>query len=81
MASEERINEYKLRSKTVETYNGTFKWIYHYEDIPIKGLERVQNSMFAIVASYNLIILFGLIKENKTDLFSVINSIMFITLN
>ena len=42
---------------------------------------RVQNLMFTIVASYNLIRLFGIIKENKMDLFSVISSIRFIALN
>ena len=81
MASEEGIKEYKLRSKTVEAHNGTFKRIYHYDDIPITGLDRVQNLMFTIVASYNLIRLFSLIKENKMDLFSVISSIRFIALN
>ena len=81
MSSEEGIKEYKLRSKTVEAHNGTFKRIYHYDDIPITGLERVQNLMFTIVASYNLIRLFSLIKENKMDLFSVISSIRFIALN
>ena len=70
-----------MRSKTVEAYNGTFKRIYHYDDIPIIGLDRVQNLMFTIVASYNLIRLFSLIKENKMDLFSVISSIRFIALN
>ena len=80
MASEEGIKEYKLRSKTVEAHNGTFKRIYHYDDIPITGLERVQNLMFTIVASYNLIRLFNLIKINKMDLFSVISSIRFISL-
>ena len=81
MSSEEGIKEYKLRSKTVEAHNGTFKRIYHYDDIPITGLKRVQNLMFTIVASYNLIRLFSLIKENKMDLFSVISSIRFIALN
>ena len=81
MASEEGIKEYKLRSKTVEAHNRTFKRIYHYDDIPITGLERVQNLMFTIVASYNLIRLFSLIKENEMDLFSVISSIRFIALN
>ena len=80
MTSEEGIKEYKLRSKTVEAHNGTFKRIYHYDDIPITGLERVQNLMFTIVASYNLIRLFDLIKINKIDLFSVISSIRFISL-
>ena len=81
MATEEGIKEYKLRSKTVEAHNGTFKRIYHYDDIPITGLKRVQNLMFTIVASYNLIRLFSLIKENNIDLFTVINSIKFISLN
>ena len=52
-----------------------------YDDIPITGLKRVQNLMFTIVASYNLIRLFSLIKENNIDLFTVINSIKFISLN
>ena len=43
MASEEGKKEYKLRSKTVEVHNGTFKRAYHYDDIPITGLQRVQN--------------------------------------
>ena len=81
MTTEEGITEYKLRSKTVEAHNGTFKRIYHYDDIPITGLKRVQNLMFTIVASYNLIRLFSLIKENKLDLFSVISSIRFIALS
>jgi len=80
MASEEGKKEYKLRSKTVEAHNGTFKRVYHYDDIPITGLQRVQNLMFTIVASYNLIRLFNIIKENKIDLFSAISSIRFIAL-
>ena len=81
MSTKDGIKDYKLRSKTVEAHNGTFKRIYHYNDIPITGLKRVQNLMFTIVASYNLIRLFSLIKENKMDLFSVISSIRFIALN
>ena len=79
MSSEEGIKEYKLRSKTVEAHNGTFKRIYHYDGIPITGLKRVQNLMFTIVASYNLIRLFNLIKEKNMDLHSVISSINFIS--
>ena len=79
MSSEEGIKEYKLRSKTVEAHNGTFKRIYHYDNIPITGLKRVQNLMFTIVASYNLIRLFNLIKEKNMDLHSVISSINFIS--
>ena len=79
MSSEEGIKEYKLRSKTVEAHNGTFKRIYHYDGIPITGLKRVQNLMFTIVASYNLIRLFNLIKEKNMDLYSVISSINFIS--
>lgn len=81
MSSEEGIKEYKLRSKTVEAHNGTFKRIYHYDNIPITGLKRVQNLMFTIVASYNLIRLFNLIKEKNMDLYSVISSIKLISLN
>ena len=80
MSSEEGIKEYKLRSKTVEAHNGTFKRIYHYDSIPITGLKRVQNLMFTIVASYNLIRLFNIIKEKNMDLHSVISSIKFISL-
>ena len=80
MSSEEGIKEYKLRSKTVEAHNGTFKRIYHYDGIPITGLKRVQNLMFTIVASYNLIRLFNLIKEKNMDLHSVIRLIKFISL-
>ena len=80
MSSEEGIKEYKLRSKTVEAHNGTFKRVYNYDNIPITGLERVQNLMFTIVSSYNLIRLFNLIKEKNMDLHSVISSIRFISL-
>ena len=80
MSSEEGINEYKLRSKTVKAHNWTFKRIYHYDNIPITGLKRVQSLMFTIVASYNLIRLFNLIKEKDMDLHSVISSIKFISL-
>ena len=80
MSLEEGIKEYKLRSKTVEAHNGTFKRIYHYDSIPITGLKRVQNLMFAIVASYNLIRLFNLIKEKNRYLHSVIRLIKFISL-
>ena len=80
MSTEDGIKDYKLRSKTVEAHNGTFKRIYDYDHIPIIGLKRVQNLMFAIVASYNLIRLFNLIKINKMDLNSVISAIKFISL-
>ncbi len=80
MSTKDGIKDYKLRSKTVEAHNGTFKRIYNYDCLPIIGLKRVQNLMFTIVASYNLIRLFNLIKENKMDLHSVISSIKFISL-
>ena len=81
MSTEEGIKEYKKRSKTVEAHNGTFKNIYHYDNLPITGLKRVQNLMFTIVAAYNLIRFFNLIKEHKLDLHSVISSIRFISLS
>lgn len=37
MSSEEGINEYKLRFKTVGAHNVTFKRIYHYDNILITG--------------------------------------------
>ena len=52
MSSEEEIEKYKSRSKTVEAHNGTFKRIYHYNDIPLKCLERVQNLMFIISSPF-----------------------------
>ena len=79
MSTKDGIKDYKLRAKTVEAHNGTFKRIYNYDYLPIIGLKRVQNLMFTIVASYNLIRLFNLIKENKMDLFSVISAIQFIS--
>ena len=81
MSTEEGINDYKLRFKTVEAHNGTFKRVYHYDFIPLIGLKRIQNLMFTIVASYNMIRLFNLIKENEMDLYSVINAIRFISSN
>ena len=75
ISSKEGLKDYKLRSRTVEAHNGTFKNIYHYDFIPITGLKRVQNLIFAIVASYNLIRLYNLINDNKMDLNSVIQKI------
>ncbi|ADC47616.1 transposase [Methanobrevibacter ruminantium M1] len=79
ISSEKGIEEYKLRSSTVESHNGTFKRVYLYDFIPITGLKRVQGLMFAIVASYNLIRFLNLIKENNMSLQSVINSIRYIS--
>ena len=79
MSTKDGINDYKLRSKTVEAYNGTFKRVYYYDFIPLIGLKRIQNLMFTIVVSYNMIRLFNLIKENEMDLFSVINAIRYIS--
>ena len=80
ISTKEGIEEYKLHPQTVEAHNGTFKNVYHYDDIPITGLKRVQNLMFAI-AAYNLIKLFNLIKEHKLDLYSIISSIKFISMS
>lgn len=79
MSTKDGIKDYTLRSRTVEAHNGTFKRIYNYDYIPIIGLKRVQNLIFTIVASYNLIRLFNLIKKNKMDLYSVISAIQFIS--
>ena len=48
MSTKDGIKDYKLRSKTVEAHNGTFKRIYNYDYLPIIGLKRVQNLMFTI---------------------------------
>ena len=69
------IKDYKLRFKTVEAHNETFKRVYHYDFLLLIGLKRIQNLMFTIVASYNMIRLFNLIKKNEMDLFSVISTI------
>ena len=79
MSTKDAINDYKLRSKTVEAHNGTFKRVYHYDFIPLIGLKRIQNLMFTIVTSYNMIRLYNLIKENELDLFSVISAIRYIS--
>ena len=79
MSTKDGISDYKLRAKTVEAHNGTFKRIYDYDYIPIIGLKRVQNLMFTIVASYNLIRIFNIIKEKNMDLHSVISAIRFIS--
>ena len=75
MSTKDGIKDYKLCSKTVEAHNGTFKRVYHYDFLPLIGLKRIQNLMFTIVASYNMIRLFNLIKKNEMDLFSVISTI------
>ena len=38
MSSDYAIEEYKLRSSTVESHNGTFRKVYFYDFIPITGL-------------------------------------------
>lgn len=75
MSSKEGVEDYKLRSRTVEAHNGTFKNICHYDQISITSLRRVQNLMFTIIASYNLIRLYNLICGNGMDLNSVIQTI------
>ena len=81
MSTKAGMKDYKLRSKTVEAHNGTFKRIHNYDFLPIIGLKRVQNLMFTFVASYNLMRLFNLIKDNKMNLYSVISSIKFYITN
>ena len=34
-------NDLKLRSKTVEAHNITFKRVYHHDSIPLIGLKRI----------------------------------------
>lgn len=75
MSTEEGKEEYKLRSRTVEAHNGTFKRVFNYDHIPIIGLERVQNLMFTIVASYDIIRLYNLINEHNFDFEWIINEI------
>ena len=41
MSTKDGINDYKLRSKTMEAHNGTFKRVYHYDFIPLIGLKRI----------------------------------------
>ena len=35
MSTKDAINDYKLHSRTVETHNGTFKRVYHYDFIQL----------------------------------------------
>ena len=81
MSTKDGIKDYKLRSKTVEAHNGTFKRVYNYDYIPLTGLKRIQNLMFNIVASYNTIRLYNLIKEKNMNLHSVISTIKTISTN
>ena len=75
METKEGKEEYKKRSRTIEAPNGTFKNIFHYNAIPINGLENVQGLMFIIASAYNAIRLFNLIKEHEIEYDDVRNII------
>lgn len=37
MDTQKGQEEYKKRSSTVESHNGTFRRIYHYDELPFDG--------------------------------------------
>lgn len=72
--------EYKKRSSTVESHNGTFRRIYHYDELPLKGLETIQGLMFMIASAYNAIRIYNITKEKSLDLYEIIEYIRLIGL-
>ena len=75
MDTVEGQEEYKKRSSTVESHNGTFRRIYHYDDLSIRGLENTQALMFRIASAYNAIRIYNITREKGLDLYEVIDFI------
>ena len=80
MDTPEGQKEYKKRSSTVEAQNGTFKRVYHYDDLPLIGLKTIQGLMFIIASAYNVIRIYNITKEKRLDLYEVIEFIRLIGL-
>lgn len=80
MDTKEGQEEYKKRSSTVESHNGTFRRIYHYDELPLKGLETIQGLMFMIASAYNVIRIYNITKEKGLDLYKIIEYIRLIGL-
>ena len=64
----------------MESYNGTFRRIYHYDKLPLTGLETIQGLMFMIASAYNAIRIYNITKERGLDLYEVIKFIRLIGL-
>lgn len=79
MNTPEGKEDYKQRSRTVESHNGTFIRVYNYDRLQVVGLERNQGVMFKIAAAYNTIRLYDIIDEKGWDLLEVINKIRLIS--
>lgn len=80
MDTPEGQEEYKKRSRTVESHNGTFRRIYHYDELPLTGLETIQGLMFMIASAYNAIRIYNITKEKGLNLYEVIKFIRLIGL-
>ena len=65
MDTTEGKEDYKQRSCTVESHNGTFKRVYHYDHLQVVGLEKTQGLMFKIAAAYNTIRLLNIVHEKQ----------------
>ena len=80
MDTAEGKKDYKNRSGTVESHNGTFRRIYHYDELQLTGLENIQGLMFMIASAYNAIRIYNITKEKGLDLYEVIEFIRLIGL-
>lgn len=75
MDTPEGKEDYKQRSCTVESHNGTFKRVYHYDHLQVVGLEKTQGLMFKIAAAYNTIRLLNIVHEKQWDIGEFIEDI------
>ena len=80
MDTPEGQEEYKKRSSTVESHNGTFRQIYHYDELPLTGIKTIQGLMFMIASAYNAIRIYNITKEKGLNLYNVIEFIHLIGL-
>lgn len=78
MDTPEGQKDYKKRCSTVESQNGTFKRIFHYDSLQITGLKKTQNLMFKIAAAYNTIRIFNIIHDNGWNINYIIDKIRLI---
>ena len=81
MNTSEGQEDYKQRSRTVESHNGTFIRVYNYDRLQVVGLENNQEVMFKIAAAYNTTRIFNITSEKGWDLSDVINKIRLIASN
>ena len=80
MDTPEGQEDYKQRSRTVESHNGTFIRVYNYDRLQVVGLENNQGLMFKVAAAYNTIRIFNIVHEKGWDLNEFINSIRLIAM-